>query len=306
MNEAQEYRIKGRDSTIFRVRKSPDNPYVMIDRRPIDNPRLSYKAKGILSYLLSRPDGWEVNVPDLVNHGTDGAASIRSGLKELRDCGHVRYNPEREGGFIRRWVIEVYEVPEIVAQSDEGEKVLDDDFLQVGNLQVGNRREVLSTLSINELKPLAQKKAPKANQLLATMPLDWQIASGVEKITMPTVEDLAAAQLTDDVNMFAPNYQPFVKQFIEATCIHPLKSDVASWQAALMYTFQRGVTLDDFRSALEKMQKDNLMIVDPHSVKTVAQAIRGEREKRDSQNRVNQARTPVIANALANFRPRTT
>lgn len=152
-----EYKIEGRDSTIFRVKKSHDNPYVMVDRRPVDNPLLSFKSKGILTYLLSRPDGWEVNVPDLVNHSTDGPAAIRSGLKELREAGHIRYNQEREGGYIKRWVIEVYEVPEFVAQDDEGEKVLDCDFLQVGNLQVenqqvGNRGEVLSTLSNKELK----------------------------------------------------------------------------------------------------------------------------------------------------------
>jgi DnaD/phage-associated family protein len=160
-DEKKLYRIEGRESTIFRVRGRDQFPYVITDRRPVDNPKLSYKAKGILTYLLSRPDGWEVNVPDLVNHSTDGAASIRTGLKELRDAGHIHYNVQREGGYIKCWVIEVYEVPEIEAQSNEGESVLDDDFrnvgtldsdfLQVGNQQVGNRREVLSTLSTKEL-----------------------------------------------------------------------------------------------------------------------------------------------------------
>lgn len=159
----KEYRIEGREPTIFRVMKNKDNPYVMVDRRPIDNPRLSYKAKGILTYLLSRPDGWEVNVPDLVNHGIDGPAAIRTGLKELRAAGHIKYNPHREGGYIKKWVIEVYEVPNAMAQGNEGEAILDDDFrnveenldgdfLQVGNQQVGNRREVLSTLNRTDKK----------------------------------------------------------------------------------------------------------------------------------------------------------
>lgn len=159
----KEYRIEGREPTIFRVMKNKDNPYVMVDRRPIDNPKLSYKAKGILTYLLSRPDGWEVNVPDLVNHGIDGPAAIRTGLKELGAAGHIKYNPHREGGYIKKWVIEVYEVPNATAQSNEGEEILDDDFrnvgvhldsdfLQVGNQQGGNRREVLSTLSKKEKK----------------------------------------------------------------------------------------------------------------------------------------------------------
>ncbi len=168
------YKIEGRDSTIFRTIKNKDNPFVMIDHRPIGNPNLSFKAKGILSYLLSRPDGWEVNVPDLVNHSTDGAASIRSGLKELRDARHIAYNPTRQGGYIKKWVIEVYEIPYDLpineAESAEAESALDDDFRNVGNtlhddflheenLQVGNRGEVLMKLSNKESKK--QKKVYK-------------------------------------------------------------------------------------------------------------------------------------------------
>jgi hypothetical protein len=168
MSEQQTpYKIEGRESTIFRTVKNKDNPFVMIDHRPIGNPALSFKAKGILSYLLSRPDGWEVNVPDLVNHSTDGAAAIRSGLKELREARHIAYNPTRQGGYIKKWVIEVYEIPYDLPinepETDQAEaaldddfrnvgKSLDDDFLQVENLQVGNRGEVLKNLSNNESK----------------------------------------------------------------------------------------------------------------------------------------------------------
>ena len=137
---SKQYAIKGRQSTIFRVKQREDFPYVITDRRPIENVTLSYKAKGILTYLLSRPDGWEVNVPDLVNHGKEGASAIRSGLKELRDAHHVFYNPTREGGHIKKWVIEVYEIPYDLplSEADEAlaEKSLDDDFLHVDFLHV--------------------------------------------------------------------------------------------------------------------------------------------------------------------------
>lgn len=107
----KEYRIENRPRTIYRVVKSAQNPFVMIDRRPIDNPALSYKAKGILTYLMSRPDGWEVSVADLIHKATDGDDSVRSGLKELRDAGHMKYTKMRERGRITGWLIEVYEVP---------------------------------------------------------------------------------------------------------------------------------------------------------------------------------------------------
>ena len=140
----QPYRIKDRPPTIYRVVKSKDNPYVMIDRRPVENPELSFKAKGILTYLLSRPDGWEVSVADLIKRGTDGEAGIRAGLKELKNAGHMKYSTSRKAGRITGWLIEVYEVP-------------DGDFLQVEILDVEkqdveNRTQVLSTLSNKDIK----------------------------------------------------------------------------------------------------------------------------------------------------------
>lgn len=143
MTEAKKpYKIQDRPPTIFRVVKSKDNPYVMIDRRPIENAKLSFKAKGILTYLLSRPDGWEVSVADLIKRGTDGEAAIRAGLKELKNAGHMKYTTSRKSGRITGWLIEVYEVP-------------DGDFQQVviqevEKQDVENRTQVLKTLSSQE------------------------------------------------------------------------------------------------------------------------------------------------------------
>lgn len=142
-----EYKIEGRPKTIFRVVKNKQNPYVMIDRRPVDNKNLSFKAKGILTYCLSRPDGWEVNIQDLVNHSTDGAYAIRTGIKELREAHHIAYSQIRdENGHIAKWVLEVYEIPYDFPIDEnlinEAEKSLDDDFQEVGNSQDDENQQV--------------------------------------------------------------------------------------------------------------------------------------------------------------------
>lgn len=151
MNEEKhEYRIEGRPSTIFRTVKNKENPYVMIDRRPIDNPELSFKAKGILTYLMSRPDGWEVSVADLFNHAKDGEDAIRSGLSELRDAGHMKYTQSRQQGRITGMLIEVFEVPNTSPHAD---------FPDVEKPDVENPTQVLKTLSNTEMnhKPLNKK-----------------------------------------------------------------------------------------------------------------------------------------------------
>jgi hypothetical protein len=137
----QPYRIAGRPQTIYRTVKNVENPFVMIDRRPIDNPGLSFKAKGILTYLMSRPDGWEVSVADLINHTTEGEASVRSGLKQLKAAGHMKYTKMRDHGRITGWLIEVYESPHL---SPDG------DFQDVEKPHVGNRTQVLLNVSNTE------------------------------------------------------------------------------------------------------------------------------------------------------------
>src|SRR3990170_6856055 len=97
--------------TIFRVKKDPNNPYVMIDKRPIENCDLSWKSKGVLSYLLSRPDDWVVRLADLLQRSPDGSYAVRQAIKELRKAGHMKVKMVREDGHVKEWVYEVYELP---------------------------------------------------------------------------------------------------------------------------------------------------------------------------------------------------
>lgn len=159
-DEQQEYRIEGRPSTIFRTVKSKDNPFVMIDRRPIDNKELSFKAKGILTYLMSRPDGWEVSVKDLFNHATDGEDAIRSGLAELRKAGHMKYVQERVKGRITGMVIEVYEVPFTSPHAD----FPDVEKPHVEKPDVENPTQVLSNLSSTDSNKNTEREAREFSQ----------------------------------------------------------------------------------------------------------------------------------------------
>ena len=97
---------------VIRVQKRPSN-FVMMDKSFLEDIRLSYKAKGILAYLLSKPDNWKVIVGNLVNYSTDGKASVYAGLKELKECGYYEKIPIRnkQGTRITRWESTVYEVP---------------------------------------------------------------------------------------------------------------------------------------------------------------------------------------------------
>ena len=62
----------------------------VIDKDFLEDERLSFTAKGILTYLLSKPDDCQVTVADLANHSGDGENTIYSGLNELKDYGYIK------------------------------------------------------------------------------------------------------------------------------------------------------------------------------------------------------------------------
>ena len=278
-----DYKIDEREKTIFRVNHDKDNPYVIINREPITNPKLSFKAKGILAYLLSRPDGWEVNVPDLVNHSTDGPAAVRSGLRELREAKHIIYNPKREGGFIKKWVIEVYESPLKVIPPDvggeEAETDLDSDFRNVGNsldcdflheenLQVGNRREVLKNLNNNEFK---QTSALSKNQIeKANKQVDYMVKSAQDTAKWPGREKMPEA-ITDLLDVF-----------VEITGMKPSKSQLTDWLSTGQEWLDMGIKESDLREAYKKSKGPEgkiggFLVNRPGSLTNTAGAIAGER-----------------------------
>lgn len=96
--------------TIIRVSKV--DHYSVIDNRFLSDNRLSWKAKGLLTYLLSKPNGWEVRIGDLIKQSTDGEDSVRAGLNELKDAGYINWEQRRDAaGHITGYEYTVYERP---------------------------------------------------------------------------------------------------------------------------------------------------------------------------------------------------
>ena len=113
--------MRGKDmsETIFRIQKNADNPFVMIDKRIFTDKKLSYRAKGVLGYLLSRPDNWLVNMVDVANQSTEGRDAVITAVNELMKHGYVERIEHRENGRFKSYEYLVYEVPKSVVPSDD-------------------------------------------------------------------------------------------------------------------------------------------------------------------------------------------
>jgi hypothetical protein len=98
---------------IIRVRKDRDNPYAQIRRATLEDEPLSWEARGVLGYLLCKPDDWQLRVNDLINRGPGGRERMYRILKELEINGYIRRVCEQgaNGKFV--WFTEVYEAPQV-------------------------------------------------------------------------------------------------------------------------------------------------------------------------------------------------
>lgn len=91
--------------------KIKEKNYMQIDKTGIQDNRLSWSATGLLTYLIGRPDDWEIIIEHLRTVKTDGRDSTKSALVELRQYEYCHYFELREKGIVRETFYLVFEVP---------------------------------------------------------------------------------------------------------------------------------------------------------------------------------------------------
>lgn len=190
---------------IVRAIKNKENPYYVKNRRAVEDGRLSFKAKGIHDYLMSKPDHWSANVNELTKASTDGMAAVRSGVQELIDFGYmarVRVVDE-ETKRVERWELHTYETPELnpffgAVKPDAENRNVDIEpdcgFPEVEKPHVENRihsnyRDLVSNEGSKDIPPVSTSTGDpdmdaamrKFNRQQAGLPVsnrreDWQIA----------------------------------------------------------------------------------------------------------------------------------
>ena len=95
---------------VYRVEKTHD--YTVMANHHLRDERLSLKAKGLLSMLLSLPDDWEISIRGLASIVTDGVGAVQTGINELIEAGYiVRRRQHAETGAFAGFEYIIHEVP---------------------------------------------------------------------------------------------------------------------------------------------------------------------------------------------------
>lgn len=161
----------------FEIHKT--NNYIVIGNYHLKDQKLSLKAKGLLSLMLSLPADWNYSIQGLINICIENETAIKTALGELKENGYLQIEkimPDNTLSGKIEYVYHIYEKP----QKQEG------DFLGLENLAVEN-----PTLNItnkdNTNKYISMKENTKRNEDYSS---DLDFLSGIP--TLQEVKDFVA------------------------------------------------------------------------------------------------------------------
>ena len=73
---------------VFKVNKN--NNYTVISNTHLKERKMTLKAKGLLTLMLSLPPDWDYSIEGLISICVEGERAINSTLNELKEFGYLR------------------------------------------------------------------------------------------------------------------------------------------------------------------------------------------------------------------------
>lgn len=133
---------------IIRIQKTKD--YFVASNKPFNDKNLSFGARGILAYILSKPDNWEIRSQDLYKQSPAGRAAVDRMLKELMDNGYMRRGRENDEKGYLHWVTIVYE-----------DRTQNPDWNppNAENRAIGEKQEGIEEITPEIPEPIAENRA---------------------------------------------------------------------------------------------------------------------------------------------------
>ena len=150
--------------SVIRVEKTSN--YTVMSNYHFKEKKMSLKAKGLLSLMLSLPDNWNYSIAGLVAICKENETAIKSTLKELQEFGYVsieKIMPNKtESGRIE-YVYNIFEEPKQEGKK-QGVENLPLEIQQVEN-QVQLNTKQSNTNKVNTKDNIDKKNSKKKSKI---------------------------------------------------------------------------------------------------------------------------------------------
>ena len=119
---------------IFRTEKTKD--YTVMSNLHLKDKRISLKAKGLLSQMLSLPEDWDYTMNGLCRLNKESLDAIRSAIRELESAGYIVRSRERDNhGRLRGAEYVIYEKPRERPKEQDPAPALEDPISEQPTLE---------------------------------------------------------------------------------------------------------------------------------------------------------------------------
>ncbi|MFG2143694.1 hypothetical protein ACGFRG_05775 [Streptomyces sp. NPDC048696] len=113
------------------LRRHLSTGYTVLPTAALEDNRLSFRSRGILAYLLAKPDTWRVRAETIAKAGKEGVEAVRTALRELKDAGYYRVVNERQSDGTLSRITEVY---------DQAQEWAAEEYRQLEERRLARRR----------------------------------------------------------------------------------------------------------------------------------------------------------------------
>lgn len=138
--------------SVIRVQKNKN--YTVMSNVHLKDKRLSLKAKGLLSMILSFPDDWNYSINGLVAVCKENVTAVKSALNELKECGYLKVtklNPnETESGHFE-YVYDIFEQPQSEETQAEENQGIENLYLENPAIYKDTNKSSTKELNTNRL-----------------------------------------------------------------------------------------------------------------------------------------------------------
>jgi hypothetical protein len=99
------------EPAVIRRAPRPETGFLLVRNEIVRDDRLSYRARGVLLDILSRPDNWTTSA-DRMTTGREGREALLTAFRELREVGYMRTSRVQDDKGRWATVTDVFDSPE--------------------------------------------------------------------------------------------------------------------------------------------------------------------------------------------------
>jgi hypothetical protein len=208
------------------IGRRPEHGYTRVPNAWLRDPALSFKAKGLLAYLLSHRDGYPLTADDIIATFPEGKSAVYGMIRELEERGYLRRVQRRdERGTVGETDFHVADAPAEFPQVETDNRLSADGFSADGKPDSGDdqgKQGIVPGQTVDRLSVGGKPALYKKNRVLEEQE---------NSLSAPGDDDppAVADRERDDL----PGKAPLERRLIAARGVPPDQAEpVRSWVEA--------------------------------------------------------------------------